>query len=266
MAHDAARFLAGSPDRLALLERLREQPGTPADLADTLPMSHRSVQRNLAEFVERGWAEKTDGHYRLTTTGDLVSDEHAGYVAALDRIGTFDPLFRHLPSDDVPDPRWLTGADLVVAEPDNPHAPVDHYITELRRFEADTVWMLSPVLSRLLHDAHAELAMDGVHTELVMTDEVVERARELNPTEFDVVVSVDVLDLYRTSDEVDLGLTVGADRALLAAYDGDRQLRACVASSDPDLLAWATERFEQYRDRAELVEPTITIPFSFRRS
>lgn len=266
MEHDAARFLAGSPDRLALLERLREQPGTPADLADALPMSHRSVQRNLAEFTERGWAEKTEGRYRLTATGELVTREHADYVAALARIETLAPLFRHLPATDAPDPRWLADADLAVAEPDNPHAPVDHYTTELRRFETDTVRMLSPVLSRLLHDAHADLAMDGVYTELVMADEMVERARELNPAEFNVVVSVDVLDLYRSPDEVELGLALGTDRVLLAAYDDDRQLRACAASSDPDLLAWAEARFERYRDRAELVEPTISIPFSFRRS
>ncbi|MFB6107556.1 MAG: helix-turn-helix transcriptional regulator [Haloplanus sp.] len=265
MADDAARFLAGSPDRLALLERLREHPGSPADLADALPMSHRSVQRNLAEFVERGWTEKRDGRYRLTTPGDLVAREHAAYLEALDRIERFAPLFRHLPAADVPDPRWLADADLAVAEPDNPHAPVNHYVTELRQFETDSVRMLSPVLSRLLHDAHADLAMDGVYTELVMADETIERARELNPTEFAVVVSVDILDLYRSPDPVELGLTLGDDRVLLAAYGDDRHLEACAASSDPDLLAWAAERFQRYRDRATLVEPMVTLPFSLRR-
>lgn len=266
MAHDAARYLAGSPDRLALLERLRESPATPADLADALPSSHRTIQRTLAEFTDRGWAEKREGRYQLTTTGKLVTTEHANYVTALDRIETFAPLYRNLPSADAPDPRWMAGADLAVAEPDNPHAPVDHYVTELGRLETDTVQMLSPVLSRLLHDAHAKLAMKGVHTELVMADATVERARELNPVEFAVVISVDVLDLYRSPDEIRLGLTIGDDRVLLAAYDEDRQLHACASTNDPNLREWAAKRFEHYRDRAELVEPTVSIPFSLRRS
>lgn len=135
----------------------------------------------------------------------------------------------------------------------------------MREFETERIQMLSPVLSRLFHDAHADIAFEGVHTELVMPDGVIARARELNPTEFNVVVSVDVLDLYRHPEPIGFGMTIGDTRLLLGVYE-ERQLKACVDSSNAALLTWANDLFTQYRDRSERIEPTISLPFSLRNS
>lgn len=260
-ADDAARFLAGSPDRLRLLSHLRERPGTPSDVADAVSLSHRSVQRTLAALVERGWAEKDAGEYRLTTVGSLLAREHAAYLDVLSTVGHLQPFYEHLPDEDhAPDPRWLDDADAAVATPANPQAPVHHYIESLRSFSTDEVRMLSPVLSRLFHDAHAELALDGVRTELVLSAANVRRARSLNPAEFAVVLATGRLSLYRHPGSLGVGLTLGADRALVAAYDDDGQLRACVASTHPDLLDWAAGLYERYRDRSDAVSPPS--PFS----
>ena len=95
---DAARFLASSPDRLTVLMDLFEGPASPAELAADHSFSRRSVQRNLAGFVDRGWAESTGGTYRLTVTGALVAEEHSEYVNALAHIEEFAPFFRYLPT------------------------------------------------------------------------------------------------------------------------------------------------------------------------
>ena len=258
-ADDTAQFLAGSPDRRRLLAHLLDHPGSPADLADALSASRRSVQRNLAQFVDRGWAEKADGAYRLTVTGELVTDEHVRYLDTLGRIEAYDSLFRHLPDrDHAPDPRWLADATLTEATSDNPQAPVHRYVASVREMDTDRVRMVSPVLSRLFHEAHAELAFDGVHTDLVMSAATVERARDLNPAEFAVVVNVGVLDLYRHPGPVEFGLTLGADRLLLGAYDDEGQLRTCVESDADELLAWGDRLFGRYRDASERVEPALS--------
>ena len=259
---DTARFLAGSPDRRRLLERLSDDPGSPAELADALSAARRSVQRNLAEFADRGWAEKVDGAYRLTVTGELVADEHADYLDSLDRIEAFEEFYRYLPDrDHAPDPRRLADASLTAASSTDPQAPVHRYVEVVRAFDTDRVRMVSPVLSRLFHEAHAQLAFDGVHTDLVMSAETVERAREMNPAEFAAVTSVGVLDLYRHPGPVEVGLTLGDDRLVVCAYDGDGALRACVESADPSLLRWGADLFERYRDEAERVEPPFSLPF-----
>jgi len=261
-ANEVAQFLTASPDRCRLLAQLRDEPGPPADVADALDVSRRSVQRNCRTFEERGWAERRDGDYQLTTAGELVLGRHADYLDELERIGTFAPLYRHLPeADHAPEPAWLDGATLVTATPGDPQAPVHHYVAALDGASVDRVLMLSPVLSRLFHDVHADLAMRGAHTELVLSADLVEQARSRNPTEFAVVVGVGVLDLYRHAEPVPLGLTVVGETVLLGAYDGDGQLAALVESTDPRLREWAVDRFARYRDAADPVEPPGSLPF-----
>lgn len=264
MPPDTAAFLAGSDDRVALLRYLADRSAAPATAAADLSLARRSVQRHLSTFVDRGWATRVSGEYRLTTTGELIAAEHAAYLDTLARIDEFAPFYRHLPDRaHAPDPLWVRDAELTVATDADPQAPVHHYLTSVRELEGDRVRMVSPVLSRLFHDAHAELALDGVHTDLVMADRVIDRARELNPLEFDVVVSVDVIDLYRYPDPVTFGMTLGEDRVLLGAYD-DGHLEACVEGADPELLAWAADLFDRYRRRSEPVEPSISLPFGLR--
>ncbi|WP_435349102.1 helix-turn-helix transcriptional regulator [Haloarchaeobius sp. HRN-SO-5] len=264
MDPDTAAFLAGSDDRLALLTYLTDRSAAPATISDDLSLPRRSVQRHLSQFVDRGWATRDDGAYGLTTLGELVAAEHASYLETLSRLDEFGQLYRHLPDrEHAPDPRLLEDADVVVASDADPQAPMHHYLTAMREFESDRIRMLSPVLSRLFHDAHADLAIEGAHTELVMTDDLVDRARELNPVEFDVVVSVDVLDLYRHPGPIDFGMTLGENRVLLSAY-ADGQLTACVDSTNPDLVTWAGDLFERYREEAAEMEPTISLPFSLR--
>jgi predicted transcriptional regulator len=252
-----AQFLADSPDRVALLTHLREASGSPSTIADSLSMSHRSVQRNLSRLAERGWVEKRDGAYHLTTPGALVVDEYTTYLNALSRIEEYNAFFEYLPDHEhTPDPRWLEDATLVVATSEDPQAPVNHYIKSVRAFESERIRMLSPVLSRLFHDAHAKLALRGIHTELVLSEAMIERARELNPAEFEVVVNLPVLDLYCYPDSIVLGLTLGDRRVLIGAYDERGQMQVCVEASNDALLEWTGELYEHYRERAEHIEPT----------
>ena len=250
-----AQFLSGSPDRARLLSHLRAHPGPPSELADALPLSHRSVQRNLARFVERGWAEKRDGDYRLTTTGALVAERHEAYVGSLDRIDRFAPVFRHLPdADHAPDPDWLRNAEIAVATPDTPQAPVNRYVTAVKSFSTDRIRMIAPVLSRLYHEAHAGLVLRGVETELVMDAETVASARSRNPAEFAFVVRVPRFSLYERPEPIRFGLTLGDGRALLGAYDDEGGLRAVLDCADPDFLDWADALYERYRNDSERVE------------
>lgn len=253
-AYESARFLGGSPDRARLLARLAERPGSPRDLADDLPVAHRSVQRNLAKLVERGWTTKRDGAYRLTTTGAVVAARHAEYVETLDLIDRFAPLYDHLPdAEHAPDPGLLRDATLVVAGPDRPQAPVNHYVNTVGSVATRRVRMIAPVLSRLYHEAHAKLVLGGVETELVMAAETIDSARSLNPAEFRFVLGVDRFSLFEHEGPIRFGLTLGEERALLGAYDDEGGLRALLDCADPAFLAWAGTLYGRYRGAADPV-------------
>jgi predicted transcriptional regulator len=253
---EIARFLTASPDRFQLLSRLCAEPGRPSELAEDLGISHRSVQRNLGELVERGLAEKREGAYAPTTAGELVAERHEAYLDVLGIVEEYEQFFRHLPdAEHTPDPEWLDDADGAVASPEYPQAPVDHYVETLGSLDPDRIRMISPVLSRQFHRIHARQALRGAETELVLSAELVERARSLNPAEFAVVLRVDGFALYRHPDDVAFGLTIADDTALVSACDDAGQIRACVSTADTAFLSWARERYEHYRERSRRVEP-----------
>lgn len=243
MADDTARFLADSPDRLALLDHLRDGPASPATLVAALDPARRSIQRNLAAFEDRGWVERCDGGYRLTAVGDHVARTHADYLDRLRRIDEYGPLLSHLDPEHAPDPDRLAGADLVTATDADPQAPIHAYTERLREMDGDRVRVCSPVLSRAFHKAHAALALNGVHTELLLSAATAQQAKDLNPVEFAAVLRAGPLDLFVRDDSIPFGLALGEGSLLLGAYD-DGHLQACLHSTDPDLLEWAERTFE----------------------
>lgn len=269
-ADEAAQFLAGSPERRRLLSSLRQSPASPRDVVDDLDVAHRTAQRHLSQLADRGWAAKQDGEYHLTTTGTLIADAHLEYLETLETIESLAEFYRRLPDPDcAPDPRWLRGepaggsdpeekaaaeTELVVATPDQPQAPVTYYIDAVSEFETDHVRMISPVLSRLFHDAHAQLVGGGVTHDLVMDLETVRRARELNPQEFDFIVGFDGLALFCRETPIEFGLTLGADRAIMHGYDGDGQLHALVDTTSQPFCEWAGSLFERYREASHEVD------------
>jgi len=252
---DPARFLATSPDRLRLLERLRESAGDPRDLADGLDQSRRSIQRHLGAFAQRGWAEKIDGAYHLTTKGDVVARTHREYVDALATVERSGDLYEHLPADVVPSPDLLADATVVTADLEHPQAPVSHYVSVVESADTDRFRMLAPVLSRLFHDAHAQRVLDGVAIDLVLDAETIRAARERNPAEFATVVSVPRFSLSRHPETIAFGLTLTADRALVLAYDDSGQVVACADTDSAAAHTWASSVYDRYRAAATPVTP-----------
>ena len=254
MSREAVAFIAGSPDHRRLLDLLADEPATPRDVADALDVASRSAQRNLSALADRGWVERRDGAYHLTTTGYLVRDAYADCLETLDAVAAFETFYAHFPDPDLaPDPGWLTDATYVAADRDHPDAPVDHYVRAIRSTDTDRVRMVAPVLSRLFHGPHAEQVVGGATTELVMPTGKVAAAREKNPLEFRTVVAVPRFTLYRTDDPVAFGVTLTDERTFVLAYD-DGRLRACVDGADPALREWAVDRFEALRADATEVE------------
>ncbi|WP_049979921.1 helix-turn-helix transcriptional regulator [Halolamina rubra] len=253
MADDTARFLADSPDRLALLERLRDAPASPSTLVADLDPARRSIQRNLAAFESRGWVAHCEDGYRLTAAGDSIARAHADYLGQLRRIGESIPLLSHLDPADAPGAELLADADLVVASEADPQAPIHAYTEQLREMDGDRIRVCSPVLSRAFHEAHAALALDGVRTELLLSTTTARRAKELGPLEFAAVLRAGPLDLFVRDGEIPFGLALGEESLLLGAY-AEGHLQACLQGTDPDLLAWAESAFEALREDARRVE------------
>lgn len=250
--HEHTQFLSGSRSRVRLLNCLDETPQYPRELTETLGLSRRGVQRNLSALVERGWAEKVSGKYRLTTRGTLIARQYSDFCTTLATIEECEVFFTYLPdSAHVPSPEWLHEAELVVATPERPHAPIEQYATSLSRCSTVTIRVILPVLSHYYADIHADLQERDIEIELVIDESTVEATRNCDIEAFEAALQLDTLSIYVQPEPIEFGLTLVDYRGIMSAYDDQGRIQASVECVDSAFLDWANEVYHRYRDDAQ---------------
>jgi len=131
--HDGAKYLAGSPVRVAILRTLRRDPRRPADLTAAVDATRTTVQRILAGFRDRDWVVKRGAVYCVTPTGERVHDAYEALLSEIeraDRYGQFAADLERVGAEFPPSA--LASGELTVAADRNPLAVVDR-LTELLR-------------------------------------------------------------------------------------------------------------------------------------
>lgn len=247
-----------SSARIRLLRCLDETPQSPCELTDVLSLSRRGVQRNLSKLVERGWAEKVDGEYRITTNGRLITRQYADFCATLGTIGDNEPFFKHLPDcDHTPSPEWLHDAEILVARPEQPHAPIRKYVSGFQTSSATTIRSILPVLNQCFTDLHEGLTERSIETELILGEPILERAQPFKA--FESVLSPDTVSLYAHPETIEFGLTLSDHCGFMSAHDEQGRIRACIECTDPAFLDWAMELYRSYRNDSRALDPTELI-------
>jgi predicted transcriptional regulator len=253
--HEHTQFLSGSRSRVRLLSCLDEAPQYPRELTETLGLSRRGVQRNLSALVERGWAEKVSGKYRLTTHGTLIARQYVDFCTTLATIEECEAFFTYLPDcAHIPSPEWLHEAELVVATPERPHAPIEQYGISLRRCSTATVRGILPVLSHYYEDIHADLQESDIETELVIDESTVEATRNCDIEAFEAALALDTFTLYAQPESIGFGLTLTDHCGIMSAYDDQGRIQACVECNNNAFLDWANEVYRSYRDNARSID------------
>lgn len=194
--------------------------------------------------------------YRLTTYGAAIVTQYADGMSAISLIDRYEPLFRHLPDPDhLLDPRWLRDADVVVANANRPHAPLNRYVEGIQECSTETLHAVTPICSQLFSDAHADLLDRGIETELVIDTATIETARSTDSDALVGALRLDRFDLYECAHPVEFGLTLADDRGFLGAYDEQGRFVACVEFTDAAFFNWAEGLYDRYREQSALVEP-----------
>jgi len=186
-----------------MLGFLGENPSDPRDIAGMVSKSRRCVQRDLSKFEDRGWVEKREGAYRLTTYGAAIVAEYTDLASAISIIDRYEPLFAHLPEPEhLPDPRWLREAKIAVADSDRPHSPLNLYVDGIRGCSTDRIRGIAPVFSQKFSDAHSDLLERGVETELITDMKTIKTSRSTNAEEFATSLRLDALSVYMHEESV----------------------------------------------------------------
>jgi len=239
--HELLRFLAGSPHRTAVLERLARSPATPAETVTAVDCSRTSVHRHLTALTEHGWVEKANGRYRLTDTGTRVQRVLADCTTRLASLDRFGPLLRRLDGTAPPDAATLADATLTVADDEHPYAPVDRYVdrlTALADREPTTLKAVLVTRCSVLRRALEGVFDAGATVDLVVAEPVVDDALAARASE------TPALSLTTVPTRPDTALVVSDEWALLGAHDGQGRLVATADGEADRFVSWCHRQYQ----------------------
>ncbi|HET7325128.1 MAG TPA: MarR family transcriptional regulator [Halococcus sp.] len=244
-------FLAGSANRVRVLETLCEHPCRQCELIRECGLSRSTVHRTLDGLAARDWVRNDGGRYRLTAGGRFVLERYEALEASIERVDEWGPFLTRL--DDIAatlPPAALDDAAMVANTPETPHAAISHLANALTESDAERFYGISPIVSPVLNEGARELAETGATMELLIDESVLDASRTAHPAALEDAYTLSNFTLYLYPDDLTFGLTILDDRVLVGAYDEQGVLRECLDGTNEALTAWANDIYEEYRERA----------------
>lgn len=245
-------FLAGSPNRVRVLEALADEPRTGPELREATGVNRATLGRVLRECEARGWVERDRGRYTVTPECRHLLAAFSSMidtVAAVDRLGE---LVRWFPFEDV---GFELGAlrDANVVRPDRADAirPVTHSVSLVEWAEEIRVIASQHALPAL-EAFHEGVEAGRLRLDLLGSDEVMASIRGSDP-DADVaraLVASDRARLYRAGSLPPYNLADNDGTIVFALGDERGAPQGLVTSTHPAVREWFDERFEAVRAEA----------------
>lgn len=252
-AVEELQFLTQSENRvLALTALSADGPLGRDELEARLDTSHRTVIRVVNTFSDRGYLTETPSGLRLTPFGTRLAECIDTFVSEAETALEYRPLLRHAP------PRFealpldaLDGAEHVVASESDPFAVLDRLLAA--RADATRIREIAPAVEQKSLDQLARRVEDGedLDVEIVVPESASDAAasrpeyREQHRT----TLTADGVDIYVHPGPIRFAAGVVGDTAAVAVGRNGRP-HALALSDAPEMQAWVTALFEEYRAAA----------------
>ena len=251
-------FLAGSANRVRILETLRDQPHRQCELTEACDLSRSTVHRTLDGLEGRGWVEQIAGGYRLTVGGDLVLSQYAALESAIERVDEWGAFLNRLGDlgDTIP-LAALSEATLVASAPEDPHAATAHFADGLATTTTEEFYAISGIVSPRFNEAARELVATDTEMEMIIDGSVFETSSTDYEAALDDAYSLDNFTLYLYPDDLAFGLAIFDERVLISTHDERGVLRECLDSTDDTLRTWACGVYDDHRSVATPAEAPV---------
>lgn len=241
-AREGIAFLTGSAGRVAVLAALADAPARPCELCEQTDASRTAIHRALSGFEEYGWIRKQDERYKLTAAGRHVYDQYEQLAVAVEHGDRFSEFLAVFPlADDLPFP---FEGEVRIATPTEPQA-AETFFFERFPTDADRFRGFTPVLTRRLVESFEPTIEAGTTIELVYDESIARRAHEAYPETMALAMESERVTVHVVPQSIEGGLALVDGEVFLKAYGTRGDLRACLHSTDPQLLEWATDWFDR---------------------
>lgn len=255
-AFEPIRFLTQSRNRIRILQTVMEKEVcSRRECQQRLDISRTTIQRNLDAMEERGWVRETVDGYTLTTSGKHLVTNFGEFAESVQRIHRLQSFLQRVPPREFTvDIRHLDDAEITVASPTDPYAPVERQADRLRT--AEEFRLCTDVLGRnLFEDICRRATSRGCEGELVLTAGALETLRS-DPSYADLyadLTDADRIRLYEYPEELSYALGIIDGWVQISVEDERNRFQALVETDSPRLREWAEKRYAAHRQQAEPV-------------
>jgi predicted transcriptional regulator len=240
-------FLALSPNRVTVLERLAADAHTRSELAEVTGASQATLGRILGDFEERNWVTRVAGGYEATATGRLVAEGFRDMLGVVETERQLRDIVDYLPTEAMRfDLRALSDATIVTPSETRPNAPLQRLLSLLRDGESVTAF------SHAFNDQSLAVVADrlaDIEFQAVLTRAAVDSltADEGLRAQLGTVVDSESATVRVYEAEIPLAVTVVDEVVNILVRDDRGVVQASVDTDHPEVREWAYRRFEHYR-------------------
>lgn len=252
---DPSEVMAVVARRGDVLRALADGGERKCELDEKLDVSRSTIDRAVRELEGLGLVARDDDGYYRTLSGSLALDEYSRFRSRMGGVLNARGVLSPLPSDADVDPAVVEDAEIVVADRHSPLRPARHQI-ELVERATHVRAVASAVLPQHV-DAYYEGIVDrGMSAEIVLSTPVMERVVADHDDKFHDSLQTGRVDLRQLDRDLPYSLMVAstpdgpAMGMLVYVQEG---IKGFVGNDDPEAVAWARARLDDYWADASLV-------------
>jgi predicted transcriptional regulator len=248
-------------EREQVLSALQDGPCDHRTLEERLDISKSTCHRIVRTLENNGLVRKSDGGYELTELGRVLKRQVDRYESAVDTAVEMEPLLRGIAQSDVDfEIELFADANIVHAQSNNPHPPINRFIELLRDSETLRNMGPTPVAPTMVDEVadllfNEEKRLEIIKPEPVISHYVSSQGEPLRRAAEQKKVG------FRICDDITFGLSLYDDHVGVRGYNLDTgSILLFADTDDPEAVAWGEAVFESYRSRAEPMSTFEELP------
>lgn len=255
-------YLARSTYREQILRKISDRPTKRKEIGEgeNAP-SGSTIRRSLSELKQREWiAYDETNRIQTTETGSEVLESFECLIKATEQIIEKEPFLRRLGSRSTELPfTALSNADLVVATPENPHAPLSAAMDKTGLKAAvsgettvDQIRTVCPVFSPAMFDVFGQFVDFGTKIEVVYDAETRQAMCEKKHLHYLAgSIAAPNVDIRFLSESLTFGVGLYDGTGMAVAYNNREGHEAGITTQDVEVNDWIERVFDEYWEQGE---------------
>jgi len=258
LAEGQIKAFSRSGVRAKVMLCLKDGPKTAADLESLIGTRSSTILHSIKEMRDEHLIRKTDSGYALTNIGNIQALLLDDLVCSIITLGEHKDFWLSHEIGGIPielqkDIGVLMHSEIIASDQANIFRCHENFLDKLR--QANEIYGVSPIIAPGYAEAIQQAVERGGKVELVLTEEVLGIASQMNPDMGNALLKSDNFKLYSLKDRVTVAFTVTDSILSLGFYrfDGCYDIDRDLIDTADEARAWGMRLFEHYRQKAEPV-------------